>query len=109
MYTSRPHHQRRQDGKTWRREGQAAGAQRGLFCGYSTSLRVDDHQYGQDWMMLLSIVSGLTLVHLLTDLWNVLPRMQREWSGAAEEVELLEHDAEEGTEDDKNVDRDQPL
>lgn len=65
---------------------------------------------GMDWMMLLSTVMGLTLGHLLTDLWSV-SASDGEGAGRAraEEVELLEEEGEEGTEDDKDGGRDQPL
>ncbi|KIS67504.1 uncharacterized protein UMAG_10986 [Mycosarcoma maydis] len=56
---------------------------------------------GMDWMMLLSVVSGLALGHVLTDVYTV------SWSTArssvtsaerAEQVELLQHNQQDQTE-----------
>ncbi|TKY88928.1 hypothetical protein EX895_002169 [Sporisorium graminicola] len=48
---------------------------------------------GMDWFMLLSVVSGLTLGHLLTDLYVVSKmKSQRGAERGAEELELLQQD-----------------
>ena len=50
---------------------------------------------GMDWFMLLSVVGGLTLGHLLTDIYTRSSAENKETEyGRAEEVELL-HRAEE--------------
>ncbi|CBQ69025.1 conserved hypothetical protein [Sporisorium reilianum SRZ2] len=58
---------------------------------------------GMDWFMLLSVVSGLTLGHLLTDVHALKARGEREERGS-EEVELLQHEFGVEVEEDEDED-----